>query len=267
MGEDKGLTYLQQLAKQNIASVDASARQILDEVIAGEYSIALQIFNHHTVIGAAQGAPSDWIRMEPAMVVLNIMSLTAHAPHPNAGKLLFDYLESEVGQKLFRAADYLPADPAVPPRDASLTPESGHFRARAFSPEALDADMPHWSEVYHRRFQRAAARRPSLRVDMSGPGERPLEGDLFRSRTPACGQLPTGALCHPNGAPTPGAFQRSIADQSDGRFDRDQRKSRYLQPLCRLSGGQGRRSDRNVCSPSFCGRLRSCGRRPAVSTF
>ena len=153
MGEEKGLAYLQKFAKQNIANVDASARQILDEVIAGEYSIALQIFNHHAVISAAHGAPSAWIRMEPAMVVLNIVSLTAHAPHPNAGKLLFDFLESEEGQTMFRDADYLPADPAVPPRDRSLTPESGHFRARAFSPEALDAQMPHWSDVYHRLFQ------------------------------------------------------------------------------------------------------------------
>jgi len=153
MGEDKGLAYLQKLATQNIANVGGEARQALDEVIAGEYSIALQIFNYHTVISAAQGAPSDWIRMEPAMVVLNIVSLTTHSPHPNAGKLLFDFLESEEGQKLFRDADYLPADPAVPPRDPSLTPESGHFRARTFSPEALDAAMPRWFDVYHRLFQ------------------------------------------------------------------------------------------------------------------
>jgi iron(III) transport system substrate-binding protein len=105
------------------------------------------------MISAAHGAPSDWIRMEPAMVVLNIVSLTAHSPHPNAGKLLFDFLESEEGQKLFRDADYLPADPAVPARDPSLTPASGHFRATTFSPETLDAAMPHWADVYHRLFQ------------------------------------------------------------------------------------------------------------------
>ena len=139
MGEDKGLAYLQKLAKQNIANVGGSARQVLDEVIAGEYSIALQIFNHHTVISAAQGAPSDWIRMEPAMVVLNIVSLTTHSPHPNAGKLLFDFLESEEGQKLFRAADYLPADPAVPPRDPRSRPRAAISGQRTFSPDALDA--------------------------------------------------------------------------------------------------------------------------------
>ena len=161
MGEDKGLAYLQKLATQNIANVGGSARQVLDEVIAGEYSIALQIFNHHTVISAAKGAPSDWIRMEPAMVFLNIVSLTTHSPHPNAGKLLFDFLESEEGQKLFRDADYLPADPAVPPRDPSLTPAGGHFRATTFSPEALDAG--HAALV--RRLSPAVPVGSSLRVN------------------------------------------------------------------------------------------------------
>ena len=87
------------------------------------------------------------------MVDLNIVSLTAHSPHPNAGELFLDFLESTEGQTLFRDADYLPADPAVPAKVASLTPEGGHFRARAFSPDVIDAQMPHWSEIYHRLFQ------------------------------------------------------------------------------------------------------------------
>ena len=81
--------------------------------------------------------------MEPAMVIHNIVSLTAHSPHPNAGKLLVGFLESEEGQKVSRDAGYLPADPNVPPRNPSLTPASGHFQATTFSPDALDAAMPH----------------------------------------------------------------------------------------------------------------------------
>ena len=69
MGEDKGMAYLQKLSAQKIVNLDVSARQVLDQVIAGEYPMALQIFNHHTVISAKKGAPSDWIKMEPATVV------------------------------------------------------------------------------------------------------------------------------------------------------------------------------------------------------
>ena len=118
MGEEKGMAYLRELAKQDITGVDAAARQVLDQVIAGEYSLALGIFNHHAVISAAKGAPVDWIPMEPAMAVLSVISVTKDAPHPNAGKLLVDYLVSSEGQEFFRDADYLPVDPAVPPRVA-----------------------------------------------------------------------------------------------------------------------------------------------------
>jgi ABC-type thiamine transport system substrate-binding protein len=58
MGEERGIAYLRQLQQQRIASVDVSARQVLDQVIAGEYAIALQIFNHHAVISAKR-APSQ----------------------------------------------------------------------------------------------------------------------------------------------------------------------------------------------------------------
>lgn len=153
MGEDKGHGYLQKLATQNIANVAQSAREVLDQVIAGEYSIALQMYNNQSVASAKLGAPVDWINMEPATVIFNIVSLTANSPHPHAGMLLFDFLESEEGQKLFRDADYLPADPNVLPNDPSLAPASGHFRAKTLSPDAIDAAMPHWVDVYHQLFQ------------------------------------------------------------------------------------------------------------------
>ena len=54
-GEEKGMAYLRQLAKQEIIPVSASARKVLDQAIAGEYPMALQIFNHHTVISGRKG--------------------------------------------------------------------------------------------------------------------------------------------------------------------------------------------------------------------
>ena len=44
MGDETGKAYLQKLKEQNIASSTASARQVLDLVIAGEYPLALMIF-------------------------------------------------------------------------------------------------------------------------------------------------------------------------------------------------------------------------------
>jgi len=153
MGDEKGVAYLRQLQKQRIAGVDVSARQVLDQVIAGEYAIALQIFNHHAVISARKGAPVKWIPMEPATGLLSVVSIPKNAPHPNAAKLFEDFLVSKDGQKAYQAADYLPADPAVPALDPTLKPEGGKFRSRFFSPEETAEKMPRWKKVYDEIFR------------------------------------------------------------------------------------------------------------------
>ena len=153
MGEDKGIAYLRQLQQQRVASVDVSARQVLDQVIAGEYGIALQIFNHHAVISAKKGAPVKWIPMEPATGLLSVVSIPKNAPHPNAAKQFEDFLVSKEGQKAYQAAEYLPADPAVPALDPTLKPEGGKFRSRFFSPEETAEKMPHWKKVYDEIFR------------------------------------------------------------------------------------------------------------------
>src|SRR3989304_1353329 len=55
MGPETGKAYLLRLAKQSVAKSTASNRQILDLVIAGEYPIALHIFNHHAFISKTAG--------------------------------------------------------------------------------------------------------------------------------------------------------------------------------------------------------------------
>ena len=153
MGEEKGMAYLRELAKQNPAGLAVAARQVLDQVIAGEYAIALNIFNNHAVISAAKGAPSAWIPMNPAMAVLSVISITKDAPHQNAGKLFLEFLVSEEGQKLYRDADYMPIDPTVPARDPSLRPDGERFKALTFTPEQIDVNMPIWAGVFREFFR------------------------------------------------------------------------------------------------------------------
>jgi ABC-type Fe3+ transport system substrate-binding protein len=153
MGEEPGKAYLRELARQDIVQLGGSARTVVDQAIAGEYPVVLQIFNHQPVISARRGAPIDWIPMNPAMVVLSVAGVTKDAPHPNAAKLLVDFFVSEEGQRLFRDADYIPAAPDMPPREPALRPDGKSFRAIFFSPEQTDASMPHWLDVYNEIFR------------------------------------------------------------------------------------------------------------------
>lgn len=153
MGTESGMHYLRELSKQRIANIGSAAREVLDQVIAGEYLLALQIFNHHTVISAKKGAPVDWIKMEPVTGTLSVISVHKNAPHPNAAKLLVDFITSPEGQNIFRDAEYLPADPAVPALTPSLKPDEGRFRTHFFTPEQTEDNIVAWKKVYDDLFR------------------------------------------------------------------------------------------------------------------
>jgi ABC-type Fe3+ transport system substrate-binding protein len=153
LGEAPGKAYLRALARQDIIRLGGSARTVVDQAIAGEYPVVLQIFNHQPVISARRGAPIDWIPMSPAMAVLSVAGVTKDAPHPSAAKLLVDFFVSDEGQKIFREADYIPVAPDIPPREPALRPDGKSFRGIFFSPEQSDAAMPHWQDVYNEIFR------------------------------------------------------------------------------------------------------------------
>jgi iron(III) transport system substrate-binding protein len=152
-GEARGMDYLRKLSKQNIKSVSASARAVLDQVIAGEYAMSLQILNHHAAISAAKGAPVDWVKLEPVTVSPGLVGMTNGGPHPNAGLLFVEFMTSPEGQKIFQAADYLPARPDVPPRIPNLIPETGGFTGNVITPAITAKGYEHWSAVYRELFQ------------------------------------------------------------------------------------------------------------------
>jgi ABC-type Fe3+ transport system substrate-binding protein len=153
MGDDAGMAYLRALAKQRIVSVDATSRAVLDQVIAGEYAMALEIFNHHAVLSAAKGAPVDWLKLEPIAAPIQVASLLKAAPHPNAGKLLLEFLTSEEGQRIFASADYIPAMPGIPAKVASLKPDAGGFSATILPPEMLAQKSERWMAILKDLFQ------------------------------------------------------------------------------------------------------------------
>ena len=152
-GEAKARDYFGKLAKQNVAAIKASGRQILDQVIAGEYAIGLQIFNNHAPISKRRGAPVGWLKMEPGLAVVLPMSLTKGAPHPNAGKLLFDFILSEEGQKIMADSGELPVLPSVKPLEADLRPGPGNYRAIYAPPERLVSDVAAWTKIYDEYFK------------------------------------------------------------------------------------------------------------------
>jgi iron(III) transport system substrate-binding protein len=152
MGEAKGMEFLRALAKQDIVNVDATNRAILDQVILGQYAVALSIFNHHAVLSEKKGAPVTWLKVEPIPAPFHSIGLVRNAPHPNAGKLLIDYLLSEEGQRAFAAVEYLPAMPSVPAKTPEVKPEAGGFTANFISPAAMTENIDRWVKIKKELF-------------------------------------------------------------------------------------------------------------------
>lgn len=154
-GEKAGTAYLQNLAKQNITSATASARGIVDLVVAGEYDIAINIFNNHAEISKNAGAPVDWHPLEPVPSPLGTTGIAKNTPRPHAAMLFTDFLFSEEGQKVFQRADYLPAHPKVPAKTAELKPGGGKFaRANFFYPENVLENSDKWLALQDKIFTR-----------------------------------------------------------------------------------------------------------------
>ena len=72
-----------------------------DALVAGQYAIALNQFLNQAERSKRLGAPTDWIAVEPVVVQLGKMAVSKSAPHPNAAKLMFNFLISTDAQKYF----------------------------------------------------------------------------------------------------------------------------------------------------------------------
>lgn len=153
LGQEPGMAFLRRLADQDIVNVPAAQRTVLDQVIAGEYPVALMTFNHHSAISQEQGAPVDWIRMDPAVGTFNMLGLLEEAPHPNAARLFIEYVASEEGQAVLAAANYIPAHPQVPASIAELKPDRGGFEVFVVPPAMTQERLSEWNEIYRELFQ------------------------------------------------------------------------------------------------------------------
>ncbi len=155
-GEERARTYLMQLAQQKPVSISgASARALVDRVIAGEYAIALNIFAHHPLISHAKGAPALPALMEPVATTVGTMIVPKGVHHPNAALLLADFILSAEGQAILAKADYFPtrvdtpSSPALSPITDALATTHEQF----VSPDALVKYTPTSAAMIREIFQ------------------------------------------------------------------------------------------------------------------
>lgn len=139
MGEQKADAYFQKLAQQKIVNFTGSARTLVNNVMSGEYPMALNIFLHHPVISAQKGAPVAALPLQPVPSLNGTVLFVKGAPNPHAAMLLIDYMLSKEGQATLEAADYLPAHPDASTNAilASIIPKKAGLKENFITPQKL----------------------------------------------------------------------------------------------------------------------------------
>jgi iron(III) transport system substrate-binding protein len=108
MGRERGLSFMKKLAQQDL--IFRSGHSLLTQLlIGGEFPIYLDGFGSNIEKFKSQGAPIDWVALEPVVLSLNPFGMAVNAPHPNAARLLMEFLLSREGQEVGRSVAKIPA--------------------------------------------------------------------------------------------------------------------------------------------------------------
>ena len=132
MGRERGVSFMKRLAQQDL--IIRSGHSLLTQlIIAGEFPIYLDGFGSNIEKFKSQGAPIDWVPLEPVIVSLNPVGMAVNAPHPASASLLLDFLLSKEGQEVGRRWANFPPVPMSRRRIRGLLKGSSCFRFRCLS--------------------------------------------------------------------------------------------------------------------------------------
>ena len=122
MSEQKGLELFRAIVAANGISVRKGHSLLGNLIVSGEAPFALAMHSNVAESAKKKGAPIGWIALEPIVARANCVGVLAKAPHPREARLLYEYLISDEGQRLFAQRDYIPASHTARPhlQDAKL---------------------------------------------------------------------------------------------------------------------------------------------------
>ena len=145
-GKEKAISYFRQLASQDPVPKDSTS--LMAQLLAsGEFPLALGSAHLYELLNR-KGAPVDWLPLEPAVVRVIPAMLGAKAPHPNAGRLLYDYLIAREGQEVIRSFNRIPVRKDVLPNPPRLL----HGYKRVMMYPELYKNLSETQKIYNEIF-------------------------------------------------------------------------------------------------------------------
>jgi iron(III) transport system substrate-binding protein len=146
MGEEKGLAYMRELAKQT--QLRAGRTLLAQLVAAGEFAGALTAYSQTFEVLKPSGAPVDWVYLNPVFANIHPTGIAGKAPHPNAARLFLDFVLSKRGQELIRGMNRIPDRTDVAPSQARLIDGI----KPAFAPTEVLENFERYGKTFHDVF-------------------------------------------------------------------------------------------------------------------
>jgi iron(III) transport system substrate-binding protein len=88
---------------------------VVQRVIAGEFPLGITYVKYVYIFGS-EGAPLDYVRLDPVLAEAHHVAVGAKAPHPNAARLFVDVFTSRLGLlALARAGEFVLVPGVYPP--------------------------------------------------------------------------------------------------------------------------------------------------------
>jgi iron(III) transport system substrate-binding protein len=99
----------------------------------------------------SRGAPIDWLPLEPAVTQVNPVMLGSKAPHPNAGRVLYDFIISKEGQEMLRGMQRIPVRKDVEPDPPRLFRGFKYVIENPEDYKDFDATVKQYLEIFKLR--------------------------------------------------------------------------------------------------------------------
>jgi len=144
MGESQGVAYYRRLAGQK-PSMRKGHTLMAEMVAAGEIEIAIDTHVQGIARLKEKGAPIEWKPLQPAFGQPSSVGVAARAPHPDAARLLAEFILSREGQEIIKARNRVPVSRAV---DSPLN----KFQYRLIDPAIALDEWDKWSALWSSIF-------------------------------------------------------------------------------------------------------------------
>ena len=133
----------------NKPSLRSGHTDMANLLAAGEFAATMSSNGHRLAqLRYEENKPIVWAQTDPIITDVQGMALANKPPHPNAGKLLMEWMTSTEGQKAIQSTGRVPANPKVPPKYPDLNNFAKIFYVSLALRADFDKDQAFWNATF-----------------------------------------------------------------------------------------------------------------------